>query len=64
MFERTQEDSLTDALTALPNTRSMFMHLTKELARADRMKSEVSKGSLLGKKRAAQQKGKGQGLHN
>jgi diguanylate cyclase (GGDEF)-like protein/putative nucleotidyltransferase with HDIG domain len=42
VFERTQEDSLTDALTALPNTRSMFMHLTKELARAERMKTEVS----------------------
>ena len=42
MFERTQEDSLTDALTALPNTRSMFMHLTKELARANRMNTEVS----------------------
>src|SRR5207247_9617017 len=42
VFEQTQEDSLTDALTALPNTRYMFMHLTRELARADRLKSEVS----------------------
>jgi diguanylate cyclase (GGDEF)-like protein/putative nucleotidyltransferase with HDIG domain len=42
VFEQTQEDSLTDPLTALPNTRSMFMHLTRELARAERLKSEVS----------------------
>jgi diguanylate cyclase (GGDEF)-like protein len=42
VFEQTQEDSLTDSLTALPNTRSMFMHLTRELARAERMKTEVS----------------------
>src|SRR5205807_403255 len=39
---QTQEDSLTDPLTGLPNTRSMFMHLTRELARAERLKSEVS----------------------
>jgi diguanylate cyclase (GGDEF)-like protein/putative nucleotidyltransferase with HDIG domain len=42
VFEQTQEDSLTDPLTALPNTRSMFMHLTRELARAERIRSEVS----------------------
>jgi diguanylate cyclase (GGDEF)-like protein len=42
VFERTQEDSLTDPLTALANTRSMFMYLTSELARATRMKTEVS----------------------
>jgi len=42
VFEQTQEDSLTDPLTALPNTRFMFMHLTRELARAERLKSEVS----------------------
>jgi diguanylate cyclase (GGDEF)-like protein/putative nucleotidyltransferase with HDIG domain len=42
VFEQTQEDSLTDPLTALPNTRFMFMHLTRELARATRLKSEVS----------------------
>jgi diguanylate cyclase (GGDEF)-like protein len=29
-------------LTGLPNTRFMFMHLTRELARAERLKSEVS----------------------
>src|SRR6202035_3091170 len=42
VFEQTQEDSLTDTLTGLPNTRFMFMHLTRELARAERLKSEVS----------------------
>jgi diguanylate cyclase (GGDEF)-like protein/putative nucleotidyltransferase with HDIG domain len=42
VFEQTQEDSLTDPLTGLPNTRFMFMHLTRELARAERVKSEVS----------------------
>src|SRR5256885_3937489 len=42
VFEQTPEDSLTDPLTGLPNTRFMFMHLTRELARAERLKSEVS----------------------
>jgi diguanylate cyclase (GGDEF)-like protein/putative nucleotidyltransferase with HDIG domain len=42
VFEQTQEDSLTDPLTGLPNTRFMFMHLTRELARAERLKSNVS----------------------
>jgi diguanylate cyclase (GGDEF)-like protein/putative nucleotidyltransferase with HDIG domain len=42
VFERTQEDSLTDSLTGLQNTRYMFMHLTRELARAGRLRSEVS----------------------
>ncbi|MGE5815426.1 MAG: diguanylate cyclase [Acidobacteriota bacterium] len=42
VFEQTQEDSLTDPLTGLPNTRNMFMHLNRELARAERMKREVS----------------------
>jgi len=42
VFEQTQEDSLTDSLTGLPNTRFMFMHLTRELARAARLKAEVS----------------------
>jgi diguanylate cyclase (GGDEF)-like protein/putative nucleotidyltransferase with HDIG domain len=42
VFEQTQEDSLTDPLTALPNTRFMFMHLTRELARAERLKAEVA----------------------
>jgi diguanylate cyclase (GGDEF)-like protein/putative nucleotidyltransferase with HDIG domain len=42
IFEQTQEDSLTDPLTGLPNTRSLFNHLTRELARAERLKSEVA----------------------
>jgi diguanylate cyclase (GGDEF)-like protein/putative nucleotidyltransferase with HDIG domain len=42
VFEQTQEDSLTDALTGLPNTRFMFMHLTRELSRAERLKNEVA----------------------
>jgi diguanylate cyclase (GGDEF)-like protein len=42
VFEQTQEASLTDPLTGLPNTRFMFMHLSRELARAERLKSEVS----------------------
>ena len=42
LFEQTQEDSLTDPLTGLPNTRFLFMHLTRELARAERLKQEVS----------------------
>jgi diguanylate cyclase (GGDEF)-like protein/putative nucleotidyltransferase with HDIG domain len=42
VFEQTQEDSLTDPLTSLPNTRFMYMHLKRELARAERLKTEVS----------------------
>jgi diguanylate cyclase (GGDEF)-like protein/putative nucleotidyltransferase with HDIG domain len=42
VFEQTQEDSLTDPLTSLPNRRSMFVHLTRELARAERLKGEVA----------------------
>jgi diguanylate cyclase (GGDEF)-like protein/putative nucleotidyltransferase with HDIG domain len=42
LFEQTKEDSLTDPLTGLPNTRFLFMHLTRELARAERLKQEVS----------------------
>jgi diguanylate cyclase (GGDEF)-like protein/putative nucleotidyltransferase with HDIG domain len=41
-FEQTREDSLTDPLTGLPNTRFLFMHLSRELARAERLKTEVS----------------------
>jgi diguanylate cyclase (GGDEF)-like protein/putative nucleotidyltransferase with HDIG domain len=42
LFEQTQEDSLTDALTGLPNTRFLVMHLTRELARAERLSAELS----------------------
>jgi diguanylate cyclase (GGDEF)-like protein len=42
VFEQTQEASLTDPLTGLPNTRFMFMHLARELKRAERLKGEVA----------------------
>jgi diguanylate cyclase (GGDEF)-like protein/putative nucleotidyltransferase with HDIG domain len=42
VFEQTRDDSLTDPLTGLPNTRFLFMHLTRDLARAERLHSEVS----------------------
>ena len=42
LFEQTQEDSLTDPLTSLPNTRSMFQRLARELARAERGGAEVA----------------------
>jgi diguanylate cyclase (GGDEF)-like protein/putative nucleotidyltransferase with HDIG domain len=41
-FEKTLEDSLTDSLTALPNTRFLAMHLSRELARASRLNAEVA----------------------
>lgn len=42
IFERTQEDSLTDALTGLPNTRALFQYVKRELARASRLQIEFS----------------------
>jgi diguanylate cyclase (GGDEF)-like protein len=42
VFERTHEASLTDPLTGLPNTRFMVSHLNGELARAERLNTEVS----------------------
>ena len=42
VFEQTKRDSLTDPLTSLPNTRFMFVHLARELARAERLGNEVS----------------------
>jgi len=40
-FAQTQEDSLTDPLTSLPNRRSLSAHVKRELARAERLKGEV-----------------------
>jgi diguanylate cyclase (GGDEF)-like protein/putative nucleotidyltransferase with HDIG domain len=42
VYERTHEASLTDPLTSLPNTRFMVSHLNGELARAERLNTEVS----------------------
>jgi diguanylate cyclase (GGDEF)-like protein len=42
VFEQTQEDSLTDPLTGLPNRRSMFVHLSRELSRAERLQADVA----------------------
>ncbi len=40
-FDQTREDSLTDALTELQNTRYLYMHLSQELARSDRQRTPV-----------------------
>jgi diguanylate cyclase (GGDEF)-like protein/putative nucleotidyltransferase with HDIG domain len=42
VFDQTHEASMTDPLTGLPNTRFMFKHLTRELARTNRLGAEVS----------------------
>jgi diguanylate cyclase (GGDEF)-like protein/putative nucleotidyltransferase with HDIG domain len=42
VHEQTHEASLTDPLTSLPNTRFMVTHLSGELARAERLNTEVS----------------------
>ena len=42
VFDQTHQASLTDALTGLPNTRFMFRHLARELARTHRLGAEVS----------------------
>ena len=41
-YEQIREDSLTDSLTGLPNTRNLFTHLSRELARAQRLETEVA----------------------
>ena len=42
VYEQTKRDSLTDPLTGLPNTRFLSTHVARELARAERLQSEVS----------------------
>ena len=42
VFEQTQQQSLTDALTGLPNSRSLVQHLQQELARAERQSTEIA----------------------
>ena len=42
VFEQTREESLSDALTGLPNSRYMLTHLTRELARAERLGTQVA----------------------
>jgi diguanylate cyclase (GGDEF)-like protein/putative nucleotidyltransferase with HDIG domain len=42
VFEQTREESVTDPLTGLPNTRFLFAHAGRELARAARLKSSVT----------------------
>ncbi len=42
VHEQTHEASLTDPLTGLPNSRFMVRHLSGELARAERLNTEVS----------------------
>jgi len=42
VFEQTREESLSDALTGLPNTRYMVSHMARELARAERHGSQVA----------------------
>jgi diguanylate cyclase (GGDEF)-like protein/putative nucleotidyltransferase with HDIG domain len=39
--EQSQEGSLADPLTGLPNTGFLFLYLTRELARAERLKTEL-----------------------
>jgi diguanylate cyclase (GGDEF)-like protein/putative nucleotidyltransferase with HDIG domain len=42
VFEQTREDSVTDPLTGLPNTRFLYAHAGRELARAARLNSSVT----------------------
>jgi len=42
VFEQTREESVTDLLTGLPNTRFLFSHVGRELARAARLNSNVA----------------------
>jgi diguanylate cyclase (GGDEF)-like protein/putative nucleotidyltransferase with HDIG domain len=42
LFEQTQQQSRTDSLTGLANNRSLIDRLDREMARAERLKSEVA----------------------
>lgn len=42
VFEQTQEASLTDPLTGLPNRRSMMVRMSNEISRAERLRSELA----------------------
>jgi diguanylate cyclase (GGDEF)-like protein/putative nucleotidyltransferase with HDIG domain len=42
VFERTQEEALTDPLTGLSNRRSIVLHLSQELSRGERLRSPVA----------------------
>ncbi|MGE3958352.1 MAG: HD domain-containing phosphohydrolase [Vicinamibacterales bacterium] len=42
VFEQTQEESLTDPLTGLPNRRSMMARLTSEISRSERLQVELA----------------------
>src|SRR5262245_6806466 len=42
VYEQAQEDSLTDPLTSLPNRRSLFARVSHELARAQRLGTELT----------------------
>ena len=42
LFDQAQEASLTDPLTSLPNPRSLFVHATRELARAKRLRASLA----------------------
>ena len=42
IFEQTREDSVTDSLTGLPNTRFLYAHAGREIARAARLKTSVA----------------------
>jgi len=42
VFERTQEDSLRDSLTGLPNRSNIIAHVGRELSRSQRLKADLS----------------------
>jgi len=42
VFEQTQEESLTDPLTGLPNRRSMMSRIASEISRSERLQGELA----------------------